>query len=183
MAFACLLSIPAPGYAKDHRAELTCQGVRVTLKTRCAGSTDQPYPSCQSEKLSFRNPKTGKTKVVAGAGVLVRAGDRGRTQAKVLDGLASGWTCSHGSKGWYLVVRYDNGGNCMQCEWHEIYSPQGKWLTRGTRADPRIFARVYRRLGLPRHLEPPLSDRHWTAAEYFDRISLILADDFQARIG
>jgi hypothetical protein len=156
--------MPTLGFAIDQSEELMCQGVRVTLKTRCAESTAQSYPSCQSEKLSFKNPKTGKTKVVTGAGVLIRGGDRQRTQAKVLDGLASGWTCARGLKGWYLVVRYDNGGNCKQCEWHEIYTPQGKWLTRGTRADPHIFASVYRRLGLPNHLEPPLTDRHWPAA-------------------
>jgi hypothetical protein len=161
MAFAYLLSVPTSGYAVEHRDELVCQGVRVTIKTHCAGSTAQPYPSCESEELSFRNPKTGKTKVLTGAGVWIRTG---KTQAKVLDGLATGWTCARGSKGWYLVVRYDNGGNCKQCDWHEIYTPQAKWLTRGTRADPHIFAGVYRRLGLPHHLEPPLSDRHWTAA-------------------
>lgn len=163
MAVACLLSMPTPGCAKDHRTELVCQGVQVTLMTRCAESAGEPYPSCQSERLSFRNPKTGKTKVLAGAGVLIRGGERGTTRAKVLDGLVSGWTCARGSKGWYVVVRYDNGGNCKQCEWHEIYTTQGKWLTRGTRADPRIFARVYRRLGIPTHLDPPLTDRHWTA--------------------
>jgi hypothetical protein len=161
IAFVWLWWTPALGFSQGHDADLVCRGVRVALEAHCSGRANPAYPSCQSERLSFINMKTGKAKTVPGAGALIRGGEGGKGQAKILDGLASGWTCVRGSKSWYIVVRYDNGGNCKHCEWHEIYTLQGKWLTRGARTNPHAFAKVYRSLGLPKPLDPPPVDIAW----------------------
>lgn len=47
----------------------------------------------------------------------------------ILDYIASDWACDYGFKSNFLIVRYSNGGNCLDCEFYMIYDLSGVKLT------------------------------------------------------
>lgn len=104
--------------------KMQCGNSEVTVVTICGAEMLGGFPSCQEQDFIFYNNE--KPFKIKAAGFLIKAN---KSEPRLLDYVASDWACQASPDGNYIVVRYYNGGNCLECELHMIYNLQGKVLT------------------------------------------------------
>lgn len=105
---------------------IICDSTEITAVTSCTSDKLAGYPTCQSQEFIFHE-KSGKSTSIKSEGLLIKPED---LKVEMLDYIASDWACESGLKSKYLVVRYYNGGNCSECEFHMIYDLNGKKFTK-----------------------------------------------------
>jgi hypothetical protein len=132
-------AIPAPGPATaaaapasaaasvpvEHaqHAELACDDRKIVLDATCSNVYGPELMACTRQSLTFLDSASGR-----------ETGKRDYTVAKgdgdgppMIDEKVGALTCTHTASGErYVVADMFNGGNCEQCEWHEVYDWQGK---------------------------------------------------------
>jgi hypothetical protein len=153
-----ILPIKTGAYAQQpytKKVELICDNAKVELITNCNDDTIPSFPECTEQFFVFTDLKTGEsiTKRASGSIKLVKDAT-GRPIRKCLDALATSWACVKGETQLYLLVGYYTGGNCNECEWFEIYEPNGKSLSesrgKNIKEYKEEFKRTYNHFGLPK---------------------------------
>lgn len=118
-------------YARDDnefgfiKTDIECNSKKITAISNCIKGKISGYQMCYSQEFFF-DEKDDHLITVKAEGSLVNdeiSGDY------ILDYIASDWTCGYGIKNNFLIVRYHNGGNCLDCEFYMIYDLSGVKLT------------------------------------------------------
>ncbi len=124
-------------YSKS--AKTVCGNTNVSVITECYADSDV-LPSCTKQQFEFRtigisNPNTINT--------LGKPGDYS---------LATAFACVKGKSQYYILINHNNGGNCEECEWSELFDLNGKKLTSDRNAKDAYerFSKIYTKLGLPK---------------------------------
>ncbi len=124
-------------------AEMICADTKVRVVTECYDDTDYTPPLCSKQQFQFTDNNTNKTITTPSAGRF----------SEEFNELATSWACIKGRSQYYLLVRYNNGGNCSDCEWFEIVDLHGKKLAsdRGKTSGNanKHFKNIYKKIGLP----------------------------------
>lgn len=132
---------PAPAasapvdYAKH--AVLDCEDRKIVLDATCRNVYGPALLACSRQSLTFLDGagrEVGKREFAAAKG----DGD----MPAMIEEKVGALTCTRTASGErYVVAAMFNGGNCEQCEWHEVYDWQGKLVgsdrDRG-KADKRV---------------------------------------------
>ncbi|MFS2024564.1 hypothetical protein [Massilia sp. CT11-137] len=121
---------PAPAAAAasapiEHaqHAELVCDDRKIVLDATCSNMYGPELMACTRQSLTFLDSAAGR-----------EAGKRDFAAAKgegddppVIEEKVGALTCTRTASGErYVVADMFNGGNCEQCEWHDVYDWQGK---------------------------------------------------------
>ncbi len=134
-------------------SELVCGSTKVQVITRCTDDSHPIVPDCVEQKFLFRDLTTGRTFSVPASGQLVTVkGANDRPIGRSLDALATSWRCIKGKSQPYLIIWYNSGGNCEECEWQEILDLTGKRLASTlpkTTQNQKAFNGLWSKLGLP----------------------------------
>jgi len=132
--------------------ELICENVKVKITTKCTGESNPIVPDCIEQYLLFIDQTTNKTVRRDTSGKLMSVRDaRGKSIGRYLDALATGWVCKKGISKPYLIVWYNTGGNCDECEWQEIFDLNGTVLAstlRKTKQSLKKYDGILLKLGL-----------------------------------
>ncbi|MFL6634503.1 MAG: hypothetical protein ACJ8HJ_19545 [Massilia sp.] len=104
-------------------AELVCDDRKIVLDATCSNVYSPELMACTRQSLTFLDSASGR-----------EAGKRDYTVAKgdgdgppMIDEKVGALTCTRTASGErYVVADMFNGGNCEQCEWHDVYDWQGK---------------------------------------------------------
>jgi hypothetical protein len=108
-------------YAKH--AELACDDRKIVLDATCSNVYGPELMACTRQSLTFLDSASGR-----------EAGKRDFAIAKgqaddppMVEEKIGALTCTRAAPGdRYVVADMFNGGNCEQCEWHDVYDWQGK---------------------------------------------------------
>ena len=119
------------------REDVPCEEYKVAVRSYCADEPDYPVNNRCSSAQELLIEKPGEA--VRNVALSLRRNNR--------EGLRAGsFLCRRDkNKQMNLVIVFDNGGNCAECESAEILRLDGKWLTAGK----RNFGKVADKLGLP----------------------------------
>lgn len=107
------------------KTDIECNSKKITATSNCIKGKISGYQICYSQEFIF-NEKNDNLIIVKAEGSLVKDEISG---AYILDYIASDWACDYGFKSNFLIVRYSNGGNCLDCEFYMIYNLSGVKLT------------------------------------------------------
>ncbi len=118
-------------YAGEVVEALNCDHKKIEIKSDCS---DRLTRTCRDQVLKI-DTKTTSLK-----------------DAKDESMWAESWACAKGKSASYLIVTFNNGGNCDECEVQKIYDLNGKLLT----ATPADLNKVYKDTGLPAKV--PMTD-------------------------
>jgi hypothetical protein len=118
-------SASAPSTAVEHmqHAELVCDDRKIVLDATCSNVYGPELMACTRQSLTFLDSaagrETGKRDFAAAKG----EGD----DAPMIEEKVGALTCTRTASGErYVVADMFNGGNCEQCEWHDVYDWQGQ---------------------------------------------------------
>jgi hypothetical protein len=104
------------GAWREEQKILNCGEHRISISISCVDVEDVPF--CPNESIRFTHKKTYKTRFID-------------FNFAFMDGnppyLASA-TCVSRKARKYLVLQNANSGNCMGCEWADVYSEAGAYL-------------------------------------------------------
>jgi hypothetical protein len=132
--------------------ELICDNVKISIITKCVGESNPVVPDCIEQYYLFTNQITKKTIKKDTSGKLANVKDaKGKTIGHYLDALATGWVCVKGKSKPYLIVWYNTGGNCDECEWQEILDLNGNMLAATlpkTQRNLKSYDTLWLKLGL-----------------------------------
>jgi hypothetical protein len=130
--FFCLVFISGGVFAESFReiqsatTKILCGGSEITVVTTCSAEMLGGFPSCQEQDFLFHSK--GVSFKVKAAGFLIKPK---KSEPRLLDYIASDLACQvnpMSSDENYIVVRYYNGGNCLECELYVVYDLQGNVL-------------------------------------------------------
>ena len=108
-------------YAKH--AVLDCDDRKIVLDATCSNVYSPVLMACSRQSLAFQDSAAGRE--VGKRDFAVVKGD-GDTPAMVEEKVGA-LTCTRSASGErHVVADMFNGGNCEQCEWHDVYDWQGK---------------------------------------------------------
>jgi hypothetical protein len=108
-------------YAKH--AVLDCDDRKIVLDATCSNVYSPVLMACSRQSLAFQDSAAGRE--VGKRDFAVVKGD-GDTPAMVEEKVGA-LTCTRSASGErYVVADMFNGGNCEQCEWHDVYDWEGK---------------------------------------------------------
>jgi len=131
------LTLGAPALAapppQARSATLQCADTRVTVEAACLPSAGA-QTMCTSQAIRF----TGAGGKALGARAF-EAAPIGGTGMPVVAEQFGELACVETRAGdRFVVATMDNGGNCAQCEWIDVYAPDGRLVgtTRGNRKAP-----------------------------------------------
>ena len=101
---------------------IPCEDYTVTVRSNCM---DEPELStngfCAEQEVLIKAPSGKQTKTSLG----LRQYYKDMLQA-------SSFLCSRGKNNvMYLIIVFDNGGNCKKCESVDVIGVDGKWITKG----------------------------------------------------
>lgn len=102
-------------------AELVCDDRKIVLDATCSNVYGPELMACTRQSLTFLDSASGR-----------EAGKREYTPVKgdgppMIEEKVGALTCTRTASGErYVVAEMFNGGNCEQCEWHDVYDWQGK---------------------------------------------------------
>jgi hypothetical protein len=146
--------------------DMYCGGMKIQAVTRCVGESSPAIPDCAEQTFSFVDDATGKKVSSPAAGQLVAVKNaKGELIGKYLDALATGWVCARGRTQSYLIVWYNTGGNCPECEWQEILDLNGKKIASTlpkTKKNLKSYKGRWVDLGLPSLAPKDFSDLRLT---------------------
>ena len=142
--------------------KLVCENTEVRVFTTCPSDSKNVLDSdCIEQYFLFVDMNKKTTRKVRASGRLERIYEDvpGREMEKSLESLALDWACLRGRDGSYVLIGYSNGGNCVRCEWDEIFDLKGHRLASSevrpsakNKEEERIleaFDKKYEALGLP----------------------------------
>ena len=118
-------------YARDNNefgfmeTDIECNSKKITATSNCIQGEIAGYQICYSQEFIF-NQKDGNLIIVKSEGSLVKDEISG---AYILDYIASDWTCGYFFENNFIIVKYNNGGNCLDCEFYMLYDLSGVKLT------------------------------------------------------
>lgn len=119
-------SAPAAASAfTDHakHAELACDDRRIVLDATCNTQYGPELMACTRQSLTFLDNAAGRE--VGRRDYVPAKGDGGAPP--VIEEKVGALTCTQTASGErYVIADMFNGGNCEQCEWHDVYDWQGK---------------------------------------------------------
>jgi len=125
-------------YTKN--AEMMCGDTKVNIITECYDDS-AILPHCTKQDIEFKPKDINKNITQATIG---KEGDYF---------LATSWACVKGKSQAYLLINYNTGGNCEDCEWTELFDLHGKKMAnnRGktTGKANKHFEKIYKQIGLP----------------------------------
>jgi hypothetical protein len=154
--FIAALFAETIAYSKEpylRKNDLTCGNAKIQIITRCTGESNSIIPDCVEQNFWFTDQTTEKTIFKNASGKRVTVKDaKGKTIGQYLDALATGWICAKGKSQLYLIVWYNTGGNCDECEWQEILDLNGKKIATTlpkTRQNIESYDDIWLKLGLP----------------------------------
>ena len=126
-AWVGILAFAVPAVAQDLRCGSS------TVRLVCDNRDNSYAPNwCARSHAEFR-PDQGKISIVHGP-------DENDPSL-----IPTAVTCVHGSNHDYVLVRFDNGGNCDECEVTDVFTTDGEALTRRE----RLRTETMDRLGIP----------------------------------
>lgn len=127
-ASAAAASAPAAASASasaDHakHAELACDDRRIVLDATCNTQYGPELMACTRQSLTFLDNAAGREVGRRDYAPAKGSGD----DAPTIEEKVGALTCTQTASGErYVVADMFNGGNCEQCEWHDVYDWQGK---------------------------------------------------------
>lgn len=133
----------AAGKIYEKKAEITCNGTKIQVVTKCDDIGLADTALCGEQKLIFADTKSGK---------VVKTPSYGKPYNKEFDGtgIANAWKCVKGKKETYLTLWYSTGGNCEECEWQGILDLRGNRIATNIDKKKRSkFVSKWKKLGLP----------------------------------
>ena len=108
-------------YAKH--AVLDCDDRKVVLDATCSNVYGPALMACSRQSLAFQESTAGREVGKRDFAVVKGDGDMPAMVEEKIGAL----TCTRTPSGErYVVADMFNGGNCEQCEWHDVYDWQGK---------------------------------------------------------
>jgi hypothetical protein len=117
--------VPAASAPVDYakHAVLDCEDRKIVLDATCSNVFGPELMACSRQSLTFQDNaagrEVGKRDFVVAKG---QADDPPMVEEKI-----GALTCTRTASGErYVVADMFNGGNCEQCEWHDVYDWQGQ---------------------------------------------------------
>ena len=129
----------APPKPVAKSANAVCGDRKIVVDANCLDLYGGGMLSCTSQSIKIYEDGSGKLLGTKTYGVVKGEGDEPAT----VDGKISELTCVTAKSGdKYIVTSMYNGGNCEQCEWHELYSWDGADL--GSDRDRKVKNKALR---------------------------------------
>ena len=144
MTLIALLSILLSSLVNAAESQVTqikCGSTEFRIASYCRQNDSSTLARCDKQELTINLMTSGRTTTLTFRAM------RDNSQREQ-EFVAGAWACVKGMGQPYLVITFDNGGNCEKCEYLELISTQGVRLT----PNGNGFEKDYRRLGLPKKL-------------------------------
>jgi len=126
----------------QRKASLDCDDRIIVVEATCSGEPDDIMLMCSKQSLTVTDRATGAAKTMR---EFAPFPDNDKGAPPQVEEKIGKLTCirSTGNERYILADMY-NGGNCVGCEWHELYDWDGKLLTsdRGPRKSPPLLAEL-----------------------------------------
>lgn len=133
----------------EKKAQLICNDSKINVVTICSDDT-YSFPFCTEQTFTFINQITmDRTTIPASGKPYDEIDIHGNKIGRWLDGLATSWQCVKGKSQSYILIGYNNGGNCDECEWVELMDLNGKNIatTKGKK-NKKTFDKKMKSIGI-----------------------------------
>ena len=116
--------LPAPPKPMLKSSSTVCDDRKIVIEASCLDLYGPRMLACTSQSIKVFEDGTGKL-----LGTKNFEPVKGDSAPAVIDEKIGEMTCVKAKTGEkFIVTNMSNGGNCEECEWHELYSWDGAYL-------------------------------------------------------